>query len=239
MATILAYATIKSYQKLQPKVADFSFGKQKNPRRKRRSISELVIPSIASASVIPGAEFEDATDEKQPHRYELYDEKEFFEPSEQHPALYAQDMIPSPSRLAPPPPVMLGLTFCESPLAPPSELEGDSSYFGNSRQYEMEEDSPVYRLSQAFAQAEEEGFYEPASPSPLHVRKRSMSPLPAVDEEPDMTYSSDENEEYGERNQRRVLTYLEVPGSAKELMDFEPPPIPPKSPARRFSAVMN
>jgi len=124
---------------------------------------------------------------------------------------------------------MLGLTLCESPATPPDEFDG---FFGHTpSQQEVQENCPVYRLSQAFEQAEQEDMEEATSPAPLRVVKRSESPLPPVEEAPEMTYSSDEDESIEELRERS--NHLQVPESADELLSFEAPPIPPKSPARK------
>ena len=238
MAAILVYAGVKSYQKFQTKKANSTAENQKKSRKNRKSISSLVIPSVASAHIIPG--YEETMEDSQPPQYELYEEKALFT-TPIYTAQYSPDTLGAPTRMAPPPPVMLGLTLCESPVTPTSELDADSEIdFRGSSGEELREDCPVYRLSQAFEIASEEPFDEPTSPAPLHVVKRDTSPLPPLDEEPGMTYSSDENEDCDERHRvPERSTYLEVPRSAEQLWYFEPPPIPPKSPARKLRAVSN
>lgn len=238
MAAILVYAGVKGYRKYQAKRANSSAGNEKKSRKNRKSISDLVIPSITSANIFPASD--ETTDDSQPPQYELYEKKASFEPPN-YTAPYSLDGIGAPTRTAPPPPVMLGLTLCESPITPTSELDGDSPIdFRSSSRSELQGPSPVDRLSQAFETAGDESFAEPMSPAPLHVVKRGSSPLPPLDEEPDMTYSSDESEDCEETHHApERSTYLEVPKSAEELLDFEPPPIPPKSPARRLRVVPN
>lgn len=222
MATILVYAGIKGYRKYQLKRASSFAENQTKSKKNRKSISSLVIPSVASAHIFPAGE--ETTDESQLPEYE---ERASVEPPK-YTAPYPPDSVSAPTRAAPPPPVMLGLTLCESPSSPPSELQEDSpiDYLSPHRS-ELQCDSPIDSSSEVFELVGD----EPLSPAPLHVVKRNSSQLI-----PELTYSLDESEEdYGEIHQvPERSSLLEVPKSGEELLDFEPPPIPPKSPARKL-----
>jgi hypothetical protein len=244
MAAILVYAGVKGYKKYQAKRCNSTSGEQNKSRKNRKSISSLVLPSVASANIVPGGE--NFTDDLQLPQYELYEEKASLQPAN-YTAPYSPDSIRAPTRTAPPPPVMLGLTLCESPVTPSSELEselgGDPPIDLRSRnRNHLQSDSLIDRPSDVFVQVldYDEVFPEPLSPAPLHVVKRRSSPLPPPEEELETVYSSDESEEIV-RSHRDTegSTYLEVPMSNEELLDFEPPPIPPKSPARRLRLVSN
>ena len=232
MASILVYAGVKGYKKYQMKRANFSTESQTKARKNQKSISSLVIPSIASAHIIPGGE--DLTGDGQPPRYELDEKKASFE-TPYYTASYSPENIEAPTRNAPPPPVMLGLTLCESPITPTSDFDGDS---GIDFRIPMRSGQRDHHSSQVFELPSDEASEEPISPAPLHVVKRSLSPLPLLSEEPDMMYSSDESGEFEERSRRiEKYKFLEVPRSPEAPLEFEAPPIPPKSPARRLKVV--
>ena len=238
MAAILVYAGVRGYKKYQAKICKTDSRDQNKSRKNRKSISSLVIPSVASANIVPGDE--DLTDDLQLPQYQVYEEKASLKPPNYN-ATYSPDSIHAPTRTAPPPPVMLGLTLCESPVTPSTELDCDSpidfeSYNRNQSQFDFPIDCP----SNACVLEYDQVFPEPLSPAPLHVVKRGSSPTPPPDEEPKMIYSSDASQEGGQSHcDIEGPTYLEVPMSNKELLDIEPPPIPPKSPARRLRLVIN
>jgi hypothetical protein len=225
MASILIYAGVQGYKKYQLKRSNSAAERQSKSKRDRKSISSLVIPTVASAHFPVINEKED---DSSPPQYEENAPEISFE----YTAPYSPDSIGAPSRAAPPPPVMLGLTLCESPSTPSNELYGDSPIdYKNLPRIELPGDSPLDRTSNVFELHGDEGFSEPLSPAPLHVVKRSSSPLP-----PDLTYSSDESEDEVEEHPHHpgTIPRLQVPDTADELLDFEPPPIPPKSPARKL-----
>jgi len=235
MAAILVYAGVKGYQKYQTKKANSSAGSQNKSRKNRKSISSLVIPSVASAHIIPGSE--EYSDDLQPPQYALYEKEASFE-TPYYTAPFSPDSIGIPTRSAPPPPVMLGITLCESPITPTSVDDNSPVESRSSYRSEIQGDSSFDCSNEVFELAGDDPFLEPMSPAPLNVVKRSSSPLPQLHEEPDMTYSSDENEDCEESHRpRERSTYLEVPRSATDLLDFEPPPIPPKSPARKARVI--
>jgi len=246
MAALLVYAGVKGYKKYQAKKSNLSAGDQNKSRKDRKFISRLGIPSVASANIVPGAE--ESADDWQPPQYELYEGKASLEPPH-YTAPYSPQDVGVPRRTASSPPVMLGITLCESPTTPPSELEGESpvelegeSPFdcGIPDRAELPGDSPVDHISQLTKPAGGEQYLGPMSPAPLHVVKRSSSPLPPPGEEPGMTYSSDEGEDYDENyDSTRRSAYLMVPSSAEELSDFEPPPIPLKSSARKLRVPLS
>lgn len=224
MAAILVYAGIKGYKKHQLKRTNSSAENQAKSKKNQKSISSLVIPSVTSAHIFPAGE--ETTVDSQLQEDEG---KASVEPPK-YTAQYSPDSIGAPKRAVPPPPIMLGLTLCESPSSPPSGLYGDSpiDYLSPHRS-ELQGGSPIDCSGVVFELVGD----EPLSPAPLHVVKRNSSPLP-----PELTYSSDESEEDYEEihHVSERSSYLEVPKSA-ELLDFEPPPIPPKSPARKFRLV--
>jgi len=236
MASILVYAGVKGYKKYQLKRANSLAGDQTKSKKNRKSISSLIIPSIASAHIVPGGE--EFTSDVRPPQYELYEEKASLE-SPNYTAPYSPDSLWPPTRSAPAAPVMLGLTLCESPSTPISELDGGSPIeFRSPSPSELQGDDPINHSRRVFELAADEQSSGAMSPAPLNVVKRASSPLPPLDDEPDMTYSSDDSEE-GEdwhRNSNRA-PYLEVPKSAEELLDFDPPPIPARSPARKLRAM--
>jgi hypothetical protein len=225
MATILIYAGVKGYKKYQLKRANSSAELPPKTKKNRKSISSLVIPSVTSANIIPIHEFTD--DPSLPE----YDEKGQGEPPK-YTAPYSPDSIGPPTRLPPPPPVMLGLTLCTSPTATASELDGNSSVDClSSVPSELQGDSPIACPGEVFELAGDE-LSEPLSPAPLHVVKRGLAP-PL----PELTFSSDESEEEHEAAHQappKSSLLLEVPESVEDL---EPPPIPPKSPRRKLRVV--
>jgi hypothetical protein len=232
MATILIYAGVKGYKKYQMKRANSSAEHGKS-KKNRKSISSLIAPKVGSAHIFPASE--ETVDNSQ---LPGYDEKA---PADlpKYTAPYSPDSIGAPTRTGPPLPGMLGLTLCESPTSPTCELYGDSPIeFRNSSLCELQGDAPTDGSSEVFELAGDESFPDALSPPPLHVVKGGSSPLPPLDEGLDMTYSSDESEEdYEERHAMGRSTYLEIPKSADELFDFEPPRIPRKSLERRSTVV--
>ena len=225
MASILIYAGAKSYKSYRVKRANSSTERPAKLKRDRKSISSLVIPTVTSAHFRVIDEKANISD------LPPCDETSYGEPPE-YTAPQSPGNIGPPSRAPPPAPVMLGITLCESPSTPKTESYGDSGfYFEDCSPSELPGNSPIDSSNKVFEVCGDEGFSEPLSPAPLHVVKRGSSPLL-----PELTYSSDESEEEIEERHRttQAMSYLQVPGSAKELMDFKPPPIPPKSPARKL-----
>ena len=233
MAALIVYAGVKGYQKYRTKRANSSAGNQ-NKSKNEKSISNLVIPSVTSAHIVPGAE--ELTEDIQPPPYDLSEKAASIE-SPCYNGSYPSDSKETPGRSPSSEPVMLGLTLCESPITPPGNPDGhfssDARDFSHSG---VQVDHLINSSGEIFELAGYEPDPEPMSPAPLNVVKRkSSSILEAPHAEPVMTYSSDESEEYYARPLIPERSkYLEVPKHAEVRSYLEPPPVPRKSPARRL-----
>jgi hypothetical protein len=170
MATLLTLSVVKGYQKYQLKRSSSSTDHSPKAKRDRKSITSLVIPSIAFAH------FPLIDDQNQEESLFIHSDEKIYEDCSDHSApvppysIRAPSRAPPtppfeadptrlgydekisecapkylasvPSRAPPPPPVMLGITLCHSPSAPPAELSGESGYFDIPR-IELSGDSPA------------------------------------------------------------------------------------------------
>jgi hypothetical protein len=230
MASILIYAGVQGYKKYQLKRANSTAEHPPKSKRDRKSISSLVIPSVTTAH------FPVIDEKRDDSNLPQYEHNAHEQPPE-YTAPYSPDSIGVPLRTAPLPPVMLGLTLCQSPSTTTNELHGDSLFdFKSSQPTELDGQSPRDYSREVFELPGDSPVSEPLSPAPLHVVKRGSSPIP-----PELTFSSDESEDEPEehRHAPESSSYLQVPESAEELLDFEAPPIPPKSPARKLRVASN
>ena len=224
MASTLIYAGVQGYKKYQLKRSNSAAEHPPKSKRDRKSISSLVIPSVTTAH------FQVIDEKRDDSNLPQYEHNEYTAP-------YSPDSIGVPSRKAPPPPVMLGLTLCESPSTPMNELHGYSLFdFKSSQPSDLDGQSPRDYSREVFELPGDSPMSEPLSPAPLHVVKRGSSPMP-----PELIFSSDESEDEPEEYHHapESSSHLQVPESAEELLDFEAPPIPPKSPARKLRVASN